>query len=396
MAMPTHQPPQSLPPPFLYFDNLPAWRAKQAPTSVGPAAPTFVHQSRLKTGRTLWPYPSRGLLGVVLLLGLCVALASWNAKPAPGRAPQHLGFDLRTEGPPPKFNNTSAEPPTLPALPPEKDAPKADLPPVVALEPPAPPQEPGALIPVVFCGAGSLVDSCFRDLHQGDTPMLRNWNVMKLSSLMAVALAANSVPAAPQAEQGQDDLKTLRESIVALSAKLDAMNSNLDKALTGVKLDIKLLNEVSDETKLKVAAMQLGLKALETQLANLRTEMDKPARTSLYPGEKPSTNEIVSRLTKIEEALARMAEGRIANAAPANFGRIQLANRYPEEMLFLVNGKTYKVAPYTTVLLDNQPPGMFTYEVISGSYGMISGANGVPGPSRPMLEPGKTYTITVR
>ena len=39
--------------------------------------------------------------------------------------------------------------------------------------------------------------------------------------------------------------------------------------------------------------------------------------------------------------------------------------------------------------LPNQPAGAFTYEVISGTYGLRAR-------NTPTLEPGKTYTITVR
>jgi len=58
-------------------------------------------------------------------------------------------------------------------------------------------------------------------------------------------------------------------------------------------------------------------------------------------------------------------------------------------MLFVVNGKNYRLAPFTTATLESQPAGAFTYEVISGTYG-------VRGSNRPLLEAGKTYTITVR
>src|SRR5271165_2571832 len=97
------------PPPFLYFDNLPAWRIE--PPSVRPAAappaPAYVHQPRYKPARRMGPAPSRGLLVVLLLLGLCVAAACWNAQPTSTSAQEQRGLDLRVEVPAPKFNKAS-------------------------------------------------------------------------------------------------------------------------------------------------------------------------------------------------------------------------------------------------------------------------------------------------
>ena len=59
------------------------------------------------------------------------------------------------------------------------------------------------------------------------------------------------------------------------------------------------------------------------------------------------------------------------------------------ETFFVINGKNYRVDPFTTMELPNHPAGMFTYEVISGTYGLR-------GRNTPLLEAGKTYTITVR
>jgi hypothetical protein len=391
-------------PPLLDFDPLTAWYARppEARTIVCSKAPVIVH--RHQSIRKSRPYASRGLLGVVLLLGVCVALAAWNATPSSSKespVPQSPdagkalggGFALRTEQPAHKFNSTSAEAPKMPA--PPKDTEKPTPPPPLVLElppveiPPMPPMnlEPMTVVPVVFNCPGSLVCSCFRDLHQGETPMLRNWNFIKLSSLMAVALAPIPLPAAEPAQITQDELKALREPIDALVKKLDAMNDTLGF----VKTDVKRLSETSDDTKLKIATMDGAINALTTQVANLKADLERiQGRASLYPGEKNGLSEITSRLAKIEETLARMADApRISNAPPLSTGRILLANMYPEEMLFLVNGKSYRVAPYTTATLENQPAGIFNYEVISGTYGRLRGSN-------PLLEPSKTYTITVR
>jgi hypothetical protein len=345
---------------------------------------------------------------VVLLLGLGVAAAAWNVQPLPGPAGPvqqsnavedelNDGFDLYARPPAHKFNNTSAEAPQLPALPPDTAEPPLfvlhePLAPELTLpEPPAGPREsvePAMLMPVVYF-PGSLDCSCFRDLHQGDTPMLRTWNVVKLSSVVAVALAVCPPLAVAQTEIPQNDLRVLKDSVEALGKKLDETNSNLANALAGIKSDMKVLNGASMDTSLKMTTMEGTIEALRNQVGALKAEVDKlqGRGTVKYPGEKG--DEISTRLAKVEEMLARMADGRIANSPPANSGRIEMVNRYPEEILFLINQKSYRVAPNTTMMLDNQPAGAFTYEVISGTYGSR-------GTNQPTLEPGRTFTITVR
>lgn len=251
--------------------------------------------------------------------------------------------------------------------------------------------------------------------------MLRNWNVLKLSSLMAVAVAVAPLPAPAAArgpgDTGQTELEKLTESVKKLTKacddqkemidkqketlttindKLDKLIGNTTKGFDGInsdlnkiKDDIKALNEDSTDTKLKLATAQAKIKSLEEQMVALKSDINKLLKRepSLYPG--VSLDDIKTRLEKIETTLARLAEGRTAYSPPAGVGRIQLANYYPEEVLFVINGKAQRVPPNGTLDLTNQPVGVFTYEVISGRYGRVA-------QNSPMLEAGKVYTITVR
>jgi hypothetical protein len=352
-----------------------------------------------------------------LILGFWIVAASSSAPPLAEHPREDAGFDLQAEVPVPKVNITSAEAPVTPE-PPIEQQPRTEPPPLAIQEPPTPeplpvvelPAPPALdlpeVAPVAFFDAGSVVCSCFKDMHQGDTPMLRNWNAIKAASL-AVALAVGPVATAQDITQA--DLENLRKSIdksitdaadtvkKQIDTRLEKINSDVMSAISGLnadviklKSDIKSLNDSSDDTKLKAQTNQMAIKNLEAQVATLKAELDKLTNrgTQLYPADKSGPNEIVSRLAKIEEVLARMIEARVANAPPLSMGRIQLANMYPEEMLFVVNGVNYKLAPYQTRMLENQPSGTFTYEVISGTYGVRAN-------NRPVLEAGKTYTITV-
>jgi len=237
--------------------------------------------------------------------------------------------------------------------------------------------------------------------------MLRNWNVLKLTSLMAVAVAVTPIPAvqAKQTDFGTTELEKLKDAIDLLNKKLDKLLTATNSGFEGVqadmariggdlikiKGDIKSLNDASEETKLTLQTALGKIKLLESQVALLKSDLDKLQprdKTSLYPPEK-GLEELRTQLAQIQAGLLKLAEARTSMSPPTNTGRIQLVNQYPETMLFVVNGKSYRVDPFTSVTLPDQPAGMFKYEVISGTFGLRA-------VNTPVLDAGKTYTITVR
>jgi hypothetical protein len=389
--MTSHQPERPVSPP-LNFDNkqlLQVDVARNNGTRRQPSAPPVDRQQAKVRRRTL------RLLVVAILLGLATAAAARDAagpltQPQP---PRLLGFDLRAEALTPKFNSTSAKTEQMPATPLVVEAPV--LPPLVEAKPVQFVEQVPSR-PVALYGPGLLDCFCYRDVNRGDTPMLSNWNVVKWSSLLAAVLAVNNVPAV--AQDGTQELKDLKKSVEDVGKKLDEL-----KSVESLRADIKTLstNQAeaalaqeslkarTKELEMQVGAIIKGLEKLEAFVGGLQKELEKAGGRDvrLYPPDKAGIDE---RLSKIEAALDRLDQARTARAAPiTDAGRILLVNSYPEEMLFVINGVPHRVQPYTTKVLDNQQPGRFSYEVISGTYGPR-------GTNQPLLEPGKTYTITVR
>ena len=64
-------------------------------------------------------------------------------------------------------------------------------------------------------------------------------------------------------------------------------------------------------------------------------------------------------------------------------------NMYPEELLLRINGPDYRVAGGTTLPLEGQPAGMFTYEVLSPTLGIRANKTTSLGAN-------ETFTITAR
>src|SRR5439155_3470055 len=118
---------------------------------------------------------------------------------------------------------------------------------------------------------------------------MRNWNVLKLTSLLAVAVAVAPLPAgnppAGHTEFGMGDIKELKDSIDALNRKLAEIIKSTNDGFAGLKIDMDRIKDdlkASYETKLK-------LEMLETKLGNLRADMDGfkgREVVSKYPGEK--------------------------------------------------------------------------------------------------------------
>jgi hypothetical protein len=81
--------------------------------------------------------------------------------------------------------------------------------------------------------------------------------------------------------------------------------------------------------------------------------------------------------------LDQMATERKAFSPPTG-GRIRLMNTFTTPMSIRVNDRVYRLEPGQTQMLDAQPVGAFTYEVL-----------GVQGPVTRVLAANETYTIYV-
>ncbi len=209
--------------------------------------------------------------------------------------------------------------------------------------------------------------------------MLRNWNVVKWSSLLAAMLAINTTPV-----QAQEELKDIQKSLNEISKKLDDL-----KALESIVSNMKTMVDKQDEANLKLGVVNASLTNVTTEVAALKKEIEKIQGREFraYPPDKGGLDD---RLAKIEAALERLEQSRVVAKAPPAMptGRILMVNQYPEDMLFKINGRLHRVYANSTKVLENQPPGEFLYEVI-WNFGVIKTNN-------PVLEAGKTYTITVR
>lgn len=147
----------------------------------------------------------------------------------------------------------------------------------------------------------------------------------------------------------------------------------------------------ADAKKPEDLAQQLAemQKALQKSIDNLQRDLavyDQATRSDLK-----ELRERVGLLEKhLKELEARLdsTSTRKAFSPPAG-GRIRLMNMFTTPATVRVNGTSYLLQPGQTRVLDGQPVGAFTYEV------MVDGFGSVQPPTTRTLGPNETFTIQV-
>jgi hypothetical protein len=367
---------------------------------------TYYHPTRGAKADALanvfWPI-------VMFLLSLSVSLICWgayNALPQPAGAAEK---DLRQVVVPPKFNPDSArvslkkkaepvaeselparaqvsEPPLLPPLPMSLPAlPPAEAITLTALEPAPLPTQITAVNPLVY-----------RESTPGDTPMLRNWKTLALCSLLTSAVLVQAPVLA--------DEKAVLEKIDALQESIKKSFDGVSKDMGDFKAEFKKIRDsistLEDDgvkqrldlanTNAKVKQIEGALEKIRGEVETLRLREPTVAKTGI---DKGSVDDIKAKLGSIEQAILRLqpSTSRVAMSPPAasTTGRVVLVNLYPEELLYLINGKSYRVAPGANVPVDLVPAGSLNYEVISGTWGLRA-------KNTTTLAPNETFTLTAR
>lgn len=236
--------------------------------------------------------------------------------------------------------------------------------------------------------------------------MIRNWKTLALYSLLAVAPVVTPTPAIAG---GGDDKqqKRIDEMLGLMSEAIKSMNS-VSAGIGEVRKDVKAVqndvdnlksvavklradvdgsaNRIDDVNKL-IGNLHADVSFLKRQLAKQVTQENGSS------ADKNALDELKKHLVSIEQAILKLrptepTTSRVALSPPAAMGRVILANMYHEEMLFVINQKTYRVAPGGILPLES-PAGTIDYEVLSPTWGQRAR-------SRTNLPANETFTLTAR
>jgi hypothetical protein len=311
--------------------------------------------------------PALLALATILLVGPGAVLKYWQTRPPAKSA----GFDLPTGAPSLKLDDTSAE--TLGSQPAPAFEGKVDetnaspVEPIAAIqgENVSPSQDAPAPVPA-SAGNLQLPDSdgpykipdpaaeppkleianepsapqvfeeeTFRYSPRGETPMIRNWKMIGLQTVLAAALAASPNPT--YAQEGSEGKKNSDE-------KAGPSLKDLKKSLDSIQKDVE-----------KISAMAEHFKKIHDRVDRLQKELNESRRAF---GRDPTR--------------------------PAS-GRVRLVNTFPGEMRIVLNSIVYPLAPQETRDVP-VPAGRFAYEVLN--------IQGFGTRTRDILA-NETFTITV-
>jgi len=245
--------------------------------------------------------------------------------------------------------------------------------------------------------------------------MIRNWKTLALYSLVAGSLTQPTVVLA------QGEVKENKDS--ALTKRFDDMEDRLKNSFEDVRKEIDKLVQATKDTRKDLKDIGGSVSKLETDLLQYKVEMDKASFkigtledqvTKLTKdvadlrlngtkvqqsgaADKDTLDYLKTALGKIEEAILKLQPNtsRVALSPPtppppaSAEGRVILINEYPEQLLFIVNKKSYRVAPHSQMPLEHLTSGALSYEVISPTWGLR-------GQSDTTLAAGETFTLMAR
>lgn len=245
--------------------------------------------------------------------------------------------------------------------------------------------------------------------ESGDTPMLRHWKMLALYSLTVVTLSQ------PAPVIAGDDKKPLLD-------RLDKLDQAIGEAFKNIRSDLMLINkeigsfkdqlgklqgEVSGlqgdalKTKFVLDGLTGKLDSLDGQVGKLQRDLDalrkrldsEPSRFT--PAlDKADLDDLKARLSAIERAILSLQPGTTRTALSpglegGKIGRVMLVNNYPEELLFIINSREFRVPAMTAQPVDGVPAGALTYEAISPTWGLRARRT-------TSLGSGETFTLTAQ
>jgi len=185
-------------------------------------------------------------------------------------------------------------------------------------------------------------------LRTEENPMTRTWKMLGLHAVLAAALAASPALAEPAAPAGTPDPLEQYKKLDKIQKQLEEVQTSL-AGLEAIKEELKnfrnTINLNMQKTLADVSDLQTRMDRLQRDLGDLRSQMSNLERKSFQAG--PT-----------------------GTASPAG-GRIILRNTYPQQVSIIVNGRSYQLLPGEAHVLDNQPLGTFTYEILGGPTGVI-------------------------
>jgi outer membrane murein-binding lipoprotein Lpp len=358
----------------------------------------FPHQARV------WPEVLRAArpallvcLALVVLGGVAVAVLQRGKQEA---TDDEAEIRLLAEAPSPNLNSSAAavpEPapvaelvPPSPALVAPVETPRVEVVPAptlpvvpvsrepVPLEParPEPPRPLDASVVIIPANAPALENDAIdvRASQLGDTPMIHEWKMLGLQTILAGALVAATTGVAPaeadKNDKGSTDVKKddVSEQFKALQGQLKTLTDAVQQMGGAIEMDVKKI--------------QSDISRLSGDVLDSKVKADKASK-----GVDTLTAEVERLKKELESLRTQVAAARVSNypQAPTSTGRLKIVNTFTTPVSVVVNNKVYRdVMPGETRFTDVLPSGTISYEVL-----------GITAMRNTHLDPNEILTLNV-
>ncbi len=182
-------------------------------------------------------------------------------------------------------------------------------------------------------------------------------------------------------EQAAAQMKELRELRKDVETSVGP-NGDLRKEIEGLRRqaerlqgDAKVLEQAHAETRQQYKDARDEVERLRLRMGTLEEEMRKQlSKTDGLFGEMSKLNGQARK----REQLSVLPDTRLGT------GNLRVSNTYSQPVSVVVNGRSYRVRVGETLVLEPQPAGTFTYEVL-----------GIQAKQTRPLDPGEDVTISV-
>jgi hypothetical protein len=217
-----------------------------------------------------------------------------------------------------------------------------------------------------------------RDEHLGVGPMIRDWKFVSAHALLAGAIMHGSAAAAldtPADDSAKFD--SIQKQLKEINRTVENLASTTTSALGDFKRELnKDLKFGLDQMESKIINIdgnqtltQKSLEVLREDLGKLRADVE-----GLRARMQTQTNANRSSLYNPNDA----------STTDSSTARVEMINTYATEVAFLINRRTYYVAPGERRTSDPIPAGTFTYEVV-----------GIQPPTTRTVAPNRIFTVQV-
>src|SRR5262249_48189637 len=152
--------------------------------------------------------------------------------------------------------------------------------------------------------------------------------------------------------------------------------TGIQKDTINIKKDLSNLREFTlaqdgelTQSKKKLADLERLVVKLGADVDIIRKELSGESLALYTPADR---EELKLKLGQIEKMLAGLQGPAAPPVAAPGAGRVHLVNNHVDELLFIINGRQFRVPPRAGMGVEGLAAGALSYEVLSPRFGRLA------------------------